>query len=121
MMKKILVIDDDEGIKDALKAMLELDGFEVDLASDEKKLLQTKEKLPGLILLDFFLSGKTGKSIAQNIRRHALTKNIPIIMLSADPNNRNKVKKNIANDFLEKPFEMNDLLSLANKYLPSVS
>lgn len=118
-MKKILVIDDDEGIKDALKAILESDGFEVELASDEKILLSSSKNLPGLIFLDYFLSGTDGQIIAQSIRDHSLTKKIPIIMLSADPRNRDKISKKVVNDFLDKPFEMNELLSLANKYFPN--
>lgn len=115
-MKKILVIDDDDGIKDALKAILESDGFEVELANDEKALLSSSENPPGLIFLDYFLSGTDGQVIAQSIRSHTSTKKIPIIMLSADPRNREKINKEVVNDFLDKPFEMNELLSLAKKY-----
>ncbi len=115
-MKKILVIDDDEGIKDALKAILESEGFQVDLASNEKTLLSS-DNPPGLIFVDYFLSGTNGHSIAQSIRSHQPTKDIPIVMLSADPNNRQKIQKEIVDDFLDKPFEMNDLLTITNKYL----
>ncbi len=118
-MRKILVIDDDEGIKDALKAILESEGFEVELSHDEKILLQSPDNLPGLIFLDYFLSGTDGFIIAKNIKSHPETKNIPIIMLSADPRNRQKIDQEIVNDFLDKPFEMNELLTLANKYFPN--
>lgn len=116
-MKKILVIDDDEGIKDALRAILESEGYQVDVANNAKSLLSSTSTQPGLILLDYFLSGTTGHSIAQSIRSNEQTKNIPIVMLSADPRHRQEVKKEVVNDFLDKPFEMNELLTLANKYL----
>lgn len=118
-MKKILVIDDDEGIKDALKAILESEGFVVDLAADEKSLLKSDHTKPELIFLDYFLSGTTGESIAQTIRSNTSTKDIPIIMLSADPSNREKIPSDAINDFLDKPFEMTDLLTLTNKYIQS--
>lgn len=118
-MKKILIIDDDEGIKDSLKAILESEGFEVATASDETILFKDLSAKPGLILLDYFLGGKTGSEIAKSIRAHKSTKNIPIVMLSADPANRKKIPTLLVNDFLDKPFEMSELLDLANRYLIS--
>lgn len=116
-MKKILIIDDDEGIKDALKSILEMEGFEVDTANDAKQLLKSKQDVPGLIFLDYFLGGVNGQVIAQSIRDYPATKDIPIIMFSADPNNRKKIKPGLVNDFMDKPFEMSDLINIANKYL----
>ena len=118
-MKKILVIDDDHGITDALKTNLEMEGFQVDIDTDAKKLLEANIYHPDLIILDFFLGGVNGQTIAKAIRDNNSTKNIPIIMFSADPNNRKKIDPLVVNDFLDKPFEMSDLINLANKYLPS--
>lgn len=116
-MKRILVIDDDEGIKDALKSILEMEGFEVEIANDAKQLLKAKQDLPGLIFLDYFLGGVNGQTIAQQIRDYKPTHQIPIIIFSADPSNRKKIKPELINDFLDKPFEMSDLIDIANKYL----
>ena len=118
-MKKILVIDDDQGITDALKTILEMEGFQVDIATDAKKILIAQKSLPGLIILDFFLGGVNGLSIAKSLRANEFTKNIPIVIFSADPNNRKKIDPLLVNDFLDKPFEMTELINLANKYLPS--
>lgn len=118
-MKKILVIDDDQGITDALKTILEMEGFQVEIDTNAKRLLDASVQIPDLIILDFFLGGVNGQTIAQAIRHNNPTKNIPIIMFSADPNNRKKMDPLLVNDFLDKPFEMSELINLANKYLPS--
>jgi DNA-binding response OmpR family regulator len=118
-MNKILIIDDDHGITDALKTILEMEGFQVDIATDAKKLFNPHSYMPDLIILDFFLGGLNGMSVAQSIRDNKITHDIPIIMFSADPNNRKKIDPLVVNDFLDKPFEMSDLINLANKYLPS--
>jgi DNA-binding response OmpR family regulator len=118
-MKKILVIDDDEGIIDALKTILEMEGYQVDIAKDATSLLTSTQPVPGLIILDFFLGGINGMSVAKDIRANQNTRNIPIVMFSADPNNRKKIDPLIVNDFLDKPFEMTDLINLANKYIPN--
>src|SRR5437868_2370868 len=109
-MKKILVIDDDEGIKDALKSILEMEGFQVSIASDAKELLKSQTNLPQLIILDYFLGGVNGQTIARAIRDNKKTQMIPIVMFSADPNNRKKISQELINDFLNKPFEISDLI-----------
>ncbi len=117
-MKRILIIDDDEGIKDALKSILEMDGFSVETDSNAENLLQKNQQPPELIILDYFLGGVNGQTVAQKIRGNIATQNIPIIMFSADPNNRKKINHELINDFLDKPFEMDDLIRTVRKYLP---
>ena len=118
-MKKILVIDDDEGIKDALKSILEMEGFNVETDHNAQNLLQKTQQLPELIILDYFLGGVNGQTVAKTIRENICTKDIPIIMFSADPNNRKKINSELINDFLDKPFEMDDLINIVSKHLPN--
>lgn len=117
MAKKIWIIDDDDGILDGFQAMLESEGFEIktSLSSD---ILQeiTKENMPDLILLDVLLSGIDGREICKQMKQNETTKHIPIVMLSAAPNVKKAVKEAGADDFISKPFEMKDLLSMIEKY-----
>ncbi|EKD90779.1 MAG: Response regulator receiver [uncultured bacterium] len=110
-MSKILVIDDDSGIQDALAAILEFDGHEVQLeVSDERVLTMEDRELPDLIILDLLLSGKDGKTIAKGFKNNDRLKHIPIIMLSAHPSAQQSALESGADDFLAKPFDMDVLL-----------
>lgn len=119
-MKKILVIDDDKGIQEALRAVLEYGNYEVLIAGDEVEAFKIAEKdHPDLILLDLLLSGQDGKEIAKKLKSHNKTHKIPIIMLSAHPDAIKASAEGGADEFIAKPFEMNDLLEKVNKYLVS--
>lgn len=120
-MAYILIIDDDPGIQEALKAILEFDGHQVAIGLDENSLFELAEnKMPDLILLDLLLSGKDGKVVAKNLKRNLKTKKIPIIMLSAHPSAKETAKLSGADDFLAKPFNMEELLKLVNRYTLNV-
>jgi len=117
--KKILVVDDDPDILDALQFMLEDAGYEV--ATTEKgdyaeNLHDTNGGLPDVIILDVLLSGKDGRLICQRLKGQEETRHIPIIMISAHPNARQSVKAVGADDFVAKPFDMDELLAKIAKY-----
>lgn len=118
MAKKILVIDDDEGILDAFDMMLTSVGYEVKTTPDTEYLDNlTKDQLPNLILLDVLLSGKDGRDICRQLKTKKKTKKIPIIMVSAHPNTGKTIQEAGADDFIAKPFEMDNLLEKVAKYL----
>lgn len=120
MNKKILVVDDDPDILDAIAFMLEDAGYE--LKTTEKgeyaENLQDKNgSLPDLIILDVLLSGKDGRTICKKLKNQKETKHIPIIMISAHPDAEKSSKAVGADYFLAKPFDVNTLLSKVQKYL----
>ncbi len=118
--KKIAVVDDDPDVLDALQMTLEDEGY--DVTATEKgeyaeNLPDTNENLPDLIILDVLLSGKDGRTICQKLKSQQETRHIPIIMISAHPNAKQSVKEVGADDFLAKPFDVDELLALVAKYL----
>jgi DNA-binding response OmpR family regulator len=116
-MAKILIIDDDLGILDAIKAILEFSGHQVQIIDKPIEIVkQTYEYLPDLILLDLLLSGKDGRMIAKQLKGDFKTGKIPIIMLSAHPTAASAAKEAGADGFLAKPFDMNVLISLVEKH-----
>lgn len=116
--QKILVIDDDEGILEAIKAVLDYEGYKVEIdPTGEKILTQSKSTLPDLILLDLLLSGKDGTNVISKIKQHDHLKKIPIIMLSAHPTAAQAAKEAGATDFLAKPFDIFELLKKINHHL----
>lgn len=115
--KKVLVVDDDEGILAAFDAMLEAEGYAVDTFSRAESLQSLdKHSLPDLILLDVLLSGTDGREVCKALKSDPLTKAIPIIMISAHPGAGQSIKKAGADDYLAKPFEMDVLLNKIAKY-----
>src|SRR5687768_16493691 len=68
--KKVLVVDDDMGIQEAIKAVLEFGEYEVYIASEESEALKSaKKQIPGLILLDLLLSGKDGTQVLKKLKQ----------------------------------------------------
>jgi len=116
--KRVLVIDDDVGIQEAIKAVLEFGEYEVYIASEESEALKSaKQQMPGLILLDLLLSGKDGTQVLKKLKQVKETENIPIIMLSAHPDAEKASKDSGAQGFIAKPFDMNDLLEKVKEYI----
>lgn len=115
MVKKILVIDDDDGILEGFRALLESEGFTVITSNSGqsfKKLI--KKVTPDLILLDVLLSGEDGREICRELKGNKATRDIPVIMTSAHPNAEKTTKEAGADAYLAKPFEMDDLLAMIN-------
>ncbi len=111
-MSKILVCDDDLAINELIKVNLELEGHNVIQAYDGTRgFALCKQELPSLIVLDVMMPETDGFTVAQRIRKNEVTKNIPILMLTALSQLDDKVNGfNIGvDDYLVKPFEMEEL------------
>ena len=116
--KTILVVDDDEGILDALDVMLEMAGYNVTLSATGSHLKSlTKNNAPNLILLDVLLSGTDGRQLCKELKNNQETKQIPVIMLSAAPDVEKSIKAANADAFIAKPFEMDELMNVIQKHI----
>jgi len=117
--KKILVVDDDPDILDALQLALEDAGYEVTTTEKgeyAENLRDTNGGLPDVIILDVLLSGKDGRIICQRLKSQEDTKHIPVLMMSAHPNAHQSSKAVGADDFLAKPFDIDELLDKVAEY-----
>src|SRR5207237_4477471 len=94
--RKILVIDDDPDILDALQLTLEDAGYQVTITEKaeyaENLRDTTTASLPDIIILDVLLSGKDGRLICQKLKSQEDTRRIPILMISAHPSAKHSVK-----------------------------
>lgn len=107
-MKKILIIDDDIHIGNALEEILVQNGYSISRAySGTEAVLALSNISPDLILLDLMLPGLNGEDVLQCIR------DIPVIILSAKTDIENKVNLllNGAVDYVTKPFNTKELLA----------
>lgn len=109
--KTILIADDDEGIVDALTLMLEDEGYSVQVTYGTHTLSSVKKNKPDLILLDLWMAGINGQTICTQLKSNFATKHIPVIIISANKDIESVATTCNADDYLSKPFEMNDLLS----------
>jgi len=82
-MKKILIVDDEKQIVTAYNEHLAREGYEIETAYDgEEALMKVKEFAPDLILLDILMPNLDGLEALKNLKEDALTKDIPVIMLT---------------------------------------
>ncbi len=107
--KTILIADDDKDISDSMTAILDHTGYEVITVSDGTSVMQAVKALPDLILLDIQMPGHDGPTVCRQLKRQASTKDIPIIIVSASMDVQQKAEQAGANDYLEKPFDMDVL------------
>ena len=109
---RILVIEDDDAIATLIQYNLEKEGYEVAIAGDgEEGLVQTDERLPDLIVLDWMLPKVSGIEVCRRLRGRPETRNVPIIMLTARGEETDRVRGLDvgADDYLTKPFSVPEL------------
>ena len=109
--KKILVVDDEPDILEFLQIIFEEAGYHVDTTEKGDYLEKLKNgPLPDLVLLDMLLSGRDGREIVKQLKSRDSTKHIPVIMFSAHPSAEKTALAAGADDFVEKPFDIETLL-----------
>lgn len=117
-MAKILVVDDDESILDAISLILQDSGHTVESATKGSQVYTKVHAFqPDLILLDVLLSGSDGRTICKKLKENPETKRIPIIMISAHPTAERSVKEYGADYFLAKPFGIDELLQAVSGHI----
>ena len=114
MQKHILIVEDEPAIRDMLAYALRKGDYAPLLAGDAREAQERiAERIPDLILLDWMLPGSSGLELARRWRRDALTRDIPIIMLTArgEENDRVGGLEAGVDDYVVKPFSARELLA----------
>ena len=109
---KVLVVDDERAVRDSLKRALELEGYDVGLAADGGEALEKVEsEPPDAVILDVLMPGTDGLEVSRSLRRSG--NSVPVLMLTA----RAEVGDRVAgldagaDDYLTKPFALEELLA----------
>ncbi|HEY2581928.1 MAG TPA: response regulator [Mucilaginibacter sp.] len=120
-MQRILAVDDDKDLLEVLQFILEDSGYEVDTLSDGHYLFdKIKDHTPDLILLDIMLGNLDGRELCKDVKLKEETHDIPVILISASHNVAGSMNENGApNAFLEKPFNITELLNIIKVQLPA--
>lgn len=110
MGKRVLICDDDADILEVTKTILMLRGYEVETMMNTDDLINRVETMkPSVILMDLWIPDIGGGEATRQLKENEATKDIPVIIFSAN-NDIEKVAINAgANGYLRKPFEISDL------------
>jgi DNA-binding response OmpR family regulator len=116
--KKVLVVDDEPDMLECLQIILGEEGYSVATTEKAEDVEQLQDGcLPDLILLDVLLSGKNGREMVKHLKSQEETRHIPVIMFSAHPSVEKTARQAGAEDFVAKPFEIDELLAKIAYYL----
>jgi len=110
----VLVVDDEAAIRDMIRFALEQAGMSVRSAANaHDALLSISEKCPDIILLDWMMPGVSGLELTRRLRKDPISKDIPIIMLTARVTEDDKVAGLEAgtDDYVIKPFSPRELIA----------
>src|SRR3954471_24873349 len=110
-MKKVLVVDDDLDFLFTIKSVLTDRGFIVDTVHSQDDIYRSILVFdPSVILLDIYLNGADGRNICRGLKNHFRTKSIPVIFCSGDRKLKDSYTEFMAEDFIEKPLQINELV-----------
>ena len=118
MEKCIYVVEDNAGIRDVIEFLLTEEKYQVRTCPNATNFWQLMKKhTPDMIVLDIMLPDGNGLDICNQLKKSVETYHIPIMMMSAN-NHLNTVKaKCDAEDFINKPFDINDFLDRIGRHL----
>lgn len=114
MPGKILIVEDEQAIREMVCLALNQAGFDCREAADTNEAQnRILEAVPDLILLDWMLPGASGIDYARKLRREKLTQTVPIVMLTARTQEEDKVRglDTGADDYITKPFSTRELVA----------
>lgn len=116
--KRILVVDDDTDLLNALELLLPYSGYEVMTSQTADRIfIQIAEFKPNIVLLDIHIGQVDGRQICRAIKSAEETCALPVIMLSADEDIYNTIQSVGANDIVSKPFNFNNLTERINRQI----
>ena len=110
---RILVVDDERAVRDSLRRALELEGYDVEVAADGREALDRleREPEPDAVILDVLMPAVDGLEVCERLRRAGRL--LPVLMLTARAEVENRVAglDAGADDYLTKPFALEELLA----------
>ena len=112
-MKKIMVVDDEESLRELVNAIFTSEGYEVIMASSGQDCLEKlKNERPDLVLMDMMMPGMSGRETTEKIRENANTKSLKVVFLTVarfSETGKETLDKLDVADYITKPFD-NDIL-----------
>ena len=122
--KTVLIVDDEEAIREMIVIALEMAGYKCLEAADARQAHSiVVDQKPSLVLLDWMMPDISGIELARRLKRDELTKEIPIIMLTAKGEEDHKIQglETGADDYITKPFSTRELVARLKAVLRRIS
>jgi two-component system, OmpR family, response regulator MprA len=122
---KILVVDDERAVRESLRRALELEGYEIELAADGRealaRLMGNGDAQPDAVILDVLMPGVDGLEVCRRLRRGGNA--VPVLMLTARDEIENRVAglDAGADDYVTKPFALEELVARVRALLRRTS
>ncbi|MES2431735.1 MAG: response regulator [Bacteroidota bacterium] len=118
-MAHVLIIDDSLELLEMYSLIFKMNKIESSVAANHTQMVRQMTKIkPDIILMDVMLNGEDGREICRELKENSYYKDIPVILISASPNKLKEFKDFNANDCLEKPFDIEKLITKINTHLP---
>ena len=118
--KRILIVDDDLDVRQAMHVRLKANGYDTFFATDAlSSVAEARKQLPDLIILDLGLPGGDGYVVIERLKRHPALAVIPIVVVSARDvrGNKDRAIKAGAKVYLQKPVDNAELLAIIRQAL----
>lgn len=116
--KKILMIDDDTCLLEVMRDLLEMEGYDfTGLTATDDIVLLARNTSPDLILLDYCLRGTDGGELCRKLKAESDMAHLPIVLLSAYPQQRLALDVVPVSVFIPKPFDLWEFLSCIQELL----
>ncbi|RYF89761.1 MAG: response regulator [Chitinophagaceae bacterium] len=113
--KVIFLVEDDASIREMVEFLLKEDGFHVRSFANVQSFRDCiDESCPDLFIIDIMLPDGNGVDVSIELRNYDNTKQVPILLMSADHGKVDKPTPGAANGFLAKPFDIDELLQRVN-------
>jgi DNA-binding response OmpR family regulator len=110
MLAKVMVVDDEKGVRDLLHSFLKAEGYQAIMASNGEEAIElAKSESPNAILLDVKMPGIDGVETCRRLRAEEQTWYIPVIMMTAFGTTKTEATDAGADDLINKPFDLTDL------------
>ena len=115
MLKKILVLDDNQDILDIVHETLAYENFEVKSITKSEEVIPSLESFnPNLVILDYRVSGANGGEVCRAIKADPRFTTIPVIIFSAYINSERELFAYGCDAIINKPFDLNELVEKVN-------
>jgi len=118
--RTVLIVDDEQSLRDALEMTFSREGYQVLKACDGREGLEAaRTSLPDVILLDVMMPGMDGYEVCKRLRSHYRTRHIPVILLTAKGTEEDKLEglQGGANDYVLKPWNKRELVTRVHNHL----
>ncbi|RYH11999.1 response regulator transcription factor [Tropicimonas sp. IMCC6043] len=117
MNKRVLLVEDEPNIIEAIRFILSRDGWRVDTHADGATAVEAvRARVPDVLVLDVMLPGKSGFDILKELRASPATETLPVLMLTAKGQSRDRelAERYGVNRFMTKPFANSEVLESVN-------